>query len=400
MRFLLLLCLVMVIGAGCADDSVCPEQPGGGNFTVMVLSSEGRPLEGARIEWGSQSGGCCGVTDSMGGALLPDEALGRQAQIYVDNHFPIEVENLGRSVYILEPTPQKLVRMGHVSGKAIRFDGDMILTLSIGGYYSVYARDDTSLAEVFSTRLSRHNVWDSEFRGDTLWFGTDMRGIYAVSLDDPLDPQVLLHMDILYRAHHIAVTDSLVFVGDVPAQRLYVYRYRLDGFWQEIYTSEELQIEGLALRSHYLLVMEPSRYSVFDVADPYDLDLVYQSQEPGYGVSCLPGDQLVLESGSYDPTGMINYKVIDISDVSDPLCKGYFKADSRLLSVVDEFTAVGLYCKHTRVSSSRIVSVMHGSTTDGFETVAIGIRYDPADLGLHAPPYFVFGQELWRLEDR
>jgi hypothetical protein len=396
---MLLLCLAAIVVAGCSDDSLCPDRPGGGDFEVVVLSWEGRPIEGARIEW-SRLNACCGVTDSDGRALLPDEALGRLAQIYADNHFPIGVESLSQTAYILGPTPQKLVRIGHVDGMAIRFDGDMIMTLSIGGYYSVYARDGTSLTKIFGTRLSSHNVSDFEFRGDTLWYGTDMRGIYAVALDDPLDPRILLHMDVPHRAHRIAVTESLVFAGDIPDRRLSVYRYELDGIWQEIFTVGDLEIEEMVLRSHYLIVVEPGYYSVFDVEDPYDLDLVLMSTESGYRTGCFMEDQLVLLSGSYDPTGVVDYKVIDISDPLNPYCTGYFTSDSRLLGFIDENTAIGLYRKHGRVSSSRIVAVLRGSTAVGFGTVAIGIRYDVTDMGLHAPPYFVFGQEVWRLEDR
>jgi hypothetical protein len=79
-----------------------------------------------------------------------------------------------------------------------------------------------------------------------------------------------------------------------------------------------------------------------------------------------------------------------------PAEAGTFRADSRLIAMIDSAMAVGYY--HVQG-----LSVLKGGPATGYWTAAIisdDLNYDLNLFGGCAPPYFVISDRLWVLEDR
>ena len=86
---------------------------------------------------------------------------------------------------------------------------------------------------------------------------------------------------------------------------------------------------------------------------------------------------------------------LDVSNPSNPVSVGQFGADSRILGLASDSLAFGNYFDHPET-----VSLLAGSISSNFKTVATVSEGTIDGMGGSRPPYFVIGNRLWRLVDR
>ncbi|OYD14151.1 hypothetical protein CH333_08835 [candidate division WOR-3 bacterium JGI_Cruoil_03_44_89] len=385
--------VVILLILGCEEKVVCPKKP----FEVTVYTSEGQPIDGAFIEGGFDWEFFRVQTDSEGIAILPGHALGERAVIYKNNYFPQVVRSLSPTQYILTPTPQQFELIGNVAGTAIRFDSGTLLTIEYGGGYHMYSYNDQEITEVAFAQLPI-TVKKINLYGDTLWFSTHEDGIYVYTLQNPLQPQQLFHLDISGYLGPFAVKDTILGVGyPYGPGPLRIFSYTTDGQYKELSVIEKYFVKEMTFISNYLILIgnNESLPTVFDLNDPLNPVLVYNGLEWEYKSAFLFGDHLILVPKYGYAIGRVDYKLLNLSDPANPASTGGFSADSWLIEVVDDSSAAGHYYFH-----SQSISVLSGSISDSFYTIAIISESALGGFGGGAPPYFIIGNQLWKLEDR
>lgn len=393
---LLFIVILLISGCGKEQDEIGPPE---GQFEVKVLSSFWQTVEGATIEGGIDWEHFQVQTDSMGIAILPGFALGQGALIYRNNFFPQHVQSLSPTIYFITHTPKKFRFIGDIAGWAIRFDAGTLITVDYHGGYHIYSYSDQGITEIASAQIPK-TIRETQLHGDTLWFSTHDDGIYVYSLENPLNPQQLFHLDIPGYLGSFALKDEIIVVGN-PWDRdsLRVYSYNTSGECQEIASFGNYLVVKMAFISDYLIVVNyyDNLPAVFDLQDPTNPYLVYNGVEPDFWSGFLFRNYLILIPRSELRGETTNYKLIDLSDPTNPSTAGFFSADSRLLKIINDTTAIGRY-----YSYSGAISVLSGGITWGFKTVAI-ITDDTFVQGLRhefegcAPPYFIIGECLYKL---
>jgi hypothetical protein len=397
---LILLSFVILLILGCCDeeDKTGPAEE---EFEVKVLSSLMQPVAGATIEGGIDWEHFQVQTDISGIAVLPGYARGQAAIFYRNNFFPRRVDSLSPTIYFITCTPKQFKLIGDIAGWAIRFDAGTLITVDYHGGYHVYSYNDQAIIEIASAEIPKC-IRETQLHGDTLWFSTHDDGIYVYSLENPLNPQQLFHLDIPGYLGSFALKDEIIVVGN-PWDRdlLRVYSYNTSGECQEIANFGNCLVVKMAFISDYLIVVNyydnlPAVFNLQNPAEPY---LVYNGVEPDFWSGFLFRNYLILIP-LWELIGeTTHYKLVDLSDPTNPLTTGYFSADSRLLEIINDTTAIGRY-----YSSSQAISVLSGGITWGFKTVAIITDDTFLQSFLHefegcAPPYFIIGKRVWKLED-
>ncbi len=408
---ILLLSMIILLISGCEDNR--------GHFRVKVVSPYRQPVEGATIEGGIDWQHFQVQTDSRGITILPGFALMYDAFIYKTNFFPkyvplaLSAHTIISYTYIIEPTPKQFRLIGSVEGWSILFDSGTLVTVDYQGGYHVYSYSDQGITEIASAQIPG-TIKDTQLHGDTFWFSTHSDGIYVYSLADPLNPQQLFHLDIPGYLGSFALKNEIIVVGHPSyKETLRIYSYNTSGECQEIASFGNYLVRKMAFISDYLVVVNyyDNLPAVFDLQDPSNPYLVYNGVEPDYWHGFLyknylvlvPKPDLVEEQTNYKLIDLPDYKLIDLSDPTNPTTNGFFSADSQLFKIINDSTAMGRY----HVWSGGI-SVLSGNITQGFKTVAISTDnpFHPFFLlGFHefegcAPPYFIIGEQLWKLEDR
>ena len=389
--------ILLISGCGKEQDEIGPPE---GQFEVKVLSSFGQTVEGATIEGGIDWEHFQVQTDSMGIAILPGSALGQGALIYRNNFFPQHVQSLSPTIYFITHTPKQFRFIGDIAGWAIRFDAGTLITVDYHGGYHVYSYNDQAIIEIASAEIPKC-IRETQLHGDTLWFSTHDDGIYVYSLENPLNPQQLFHLDIPGYLGSFALKNEIIVVGN-PWDRdlLRVYSYNTSGECQEIANFGNCFALKMAFISDYLIVVNypdnlPAVFNLQNPAEPYP---VYNGVEPDFASGFLFRNYLILIPLRELIGETTHYKLVDLSDPTNPLTTGYFSADSRL-EIINDTTAIGRY-----YSYSGAISVLSGGITWGFKTVAIITDDTFLQSFLHefegcAPPYFIIGKRLWKLED-
>ena len=379
----------------CSKETPTEIEPPEKQFKVKVFSSEGQPIAGATIEGGIDWEFFQVQTDNKGIAILPGYARGKRVVIYKNNFFPQIVQSLSPTQYTLMLTPQQLKLIGDVAGKAILFDSGTLLTIEYGGDYHVYSYSDKDITEAASAQLPK-TVKKIIFYGDTLWFSTHEDGIYVYSLQNPLQPQQLFHLNISGYLGPFAVKDTIVAVGNPwEPGPLRIFSYAPDGQYQELSTIENYFVREMSFLSNYLILIgnNESLPTVFNLQDPTNPQLVYNGLEWEYQSGFLFGDYLILVPRNGHAIGTVSYKLLDLSNPANPTSIGSFSADSWLSKIVDSFIAVGTYYFH-----SQSISVLSGNVSSYFQTVAIISEGTTDGFGGCAPPYFIIGGRFWKLE--
>lgn len=363
-------------------------------FEVMIFSPDQQPIAGVTIKGGSDWDYFCVQTNIYGVAILPSHASKNSAVIYKNNFFPKIVQSLASTKYILEPTPKQFKLIGKVTGRSIRFNSDTLITVEYGGGYHVYSYNDQGVIEIASAQFPIC-IKETQLRGDTLWFSTHDDGIYVYSLKDPINPKQLFHLNISGYLGPFAVRDTIVVTGNPWAKDfLRIFYYKPDGQYKEIYKLGNYLVVKMTFMSKYLVILNyyENLPAVFDLQNPVDPRLVYNGVEPEYWSGLLFKNYLILAPRSVWDTMIetTNYKLIDLSNPANPLNAGMFSADSRLDKIINDSIAVGTY-----YSYSEAISVLDGSITDGFQTIAITNGFEGCE-----PPYFIFGRCLWKLQNQ
>ena len=394
-----LLIMLIFLCSGCEDNP--------GEFTVKVVNPDWEPVEGADVS------GCAGMwaffgarTDSRGIAALPDFALGERAGIQKTNFYPKVVllfpypPSITPFTYVIAPTPKKLKLIGNIEGWIIRSDSQSLITVDRHGGYHVYDYSDQGVSEIAFARIAG-DIRKTEVHGTILWFNSYNDGIYAFSLEDPLNPQLLFHLEIPGEHITYAIKDNILVVGTLRDRGpVWVYTYTMNGEHQEIVQFGNYQCRELTFLSNYLILITfiDDLYNIYDFRDPANPLLVNSIYESEYWFNCLYKNALIFHP-SYEYFGYeyleenpALYKIIDLTDPSTPTTR-FFLADSELIAIINDTTAVG------RTYRYNVVSVLSGDFVSGFKTVSI-VAEHPIKFGGYAPPYFVIAERLWKFEEQ
>ena len=395
-RCWLTLAVLCLFSLGCDVRSIVETSP----FTVTVRTSEGRPIEGAVIEGGIDWDSFWVETNADGHATLPASAWGVDAWIHLDNHIPRRVVLNRPYRYELAPTPQRLRLLGSVEGQAVLFAPGRVATLDYQGTYHLYAIDGTGVVEIATAEFPS-GVRQARLIGDTLWLGAYDEGVFSYSLADPEHPLEVLHLAIPGINRVFAVRGNMIVVGnDKEVSSLGVYLFEADGTFVEAARFGDFYVAAIDFLDGYLIATgyskaHPRVYALDDPAHPL---LVYENAGPEYWSGLLYGRQYIQIPDPDVISGNTVYGRLNLTDPALPAEAGTFRADSRLIAMVDGSTAVGYY--HVMGSA---LSVLKGGPATGYWTAAV-ISEDPHyDLNLFggcAPPYFVISERLWVLEDR
>ncbi len=398
--------------------SGCEE--GIGQFRVKVVSLNWQPVEAATISGGIDWESFGAKTDSRGIAILPSYAFNYDALIYRNNFFP-KIVNLSRQlqgsifprIYMIKPTPKQFKFVGNVEGWSIRFDSDMLITVDYHGGYHVYSYNDQGISEIATAQIPAIAIRDTQIHDNTLWFSTHDDGIYVYSLEDPLNPQQIFHLDIPGYLGKFELKDRILvasrFFDRAP---LRVYSYNTSGEYQEIAQFGNYYVEDLAFMGNFIVVVGrptyyingllPVVFGIYGMEDPLNPYLIYEGPEPEYSYGFLERNYLILLS-SPDNIFEIQeeetvYKVIDLSNPSHPSTVGSFSTDSQLFKIINDSTAMGRFNIWTGA-----ISILDGSLTQGFKTVAVITDNTFSQVPFHqfegcAPPYFIIGKRIYKLE--
>jgi hypothetical protein len=370
--------------------------PGNGEFLVKVVDPQGQPVAGAYIEGGIDWEEFRVTTDNEGWACLPGYALDVRATIYRNNFFSKIENDLRPGEYVRTPTPCIFVEIGEIEGEAIRFESDMILSVTYQGDYHVYSYNHEGLTELATAEFP-YSVKNFKLYGDTLWYTTHENGIYVYSLSDPLNPRQLFHLDIDGYLWPFAKRDSIVAVGSFyEPGPLRVFSYFPDGNIEELDRIENYLIREMTFISNYLITL--GNYynlpTVFDLQDPTDVRVVYNGENWEYDSGFMYYDTLVLVSRSGNAwSGTVDYLMLDLSDPSNPIDSYEFSATGWISEIIDDSTALGNYYYH-----SCAFCVFNRSSHSKFETIAIISEEGFLNgYGGCFPPYFIICDHLWML---
>jgi hypothetical protein len=382
--------LIILVFASCADKE--------GPFEIKVVSTDNVPIEGACIRGGIDWNYFNVQTDQDGMAILPGHARGENATIFKTNFLPEIVEYLAPAVYTLEPTSKSLRLIGEVEGGAIRFCSDTLTTITYQGNYHLYTFNDNGVTELASAQLPSC-VKKFELFGDTLWFSTHDDGIYVYSLENSFNPQQICHLSITGYLKPFAIKDSIITIcGSSGPGLLRIFSFTFDGQFQELASIGNFNVKDMIFISHYLILVggEESLPTIFDLQDPEHPQLVYNGLEWAYQSGIILGTSLVLVPTSGNAMGYVTYKLLDLSNPPSPHEEGTFVADAWLSDIINENTAVGRYY----FDYTESIAILKGSITNSFSTVAIVSEGELWEgFGGSMPPYYIIGNNLWKLED-
>ncbi|UCE66728.1 MAG: hypothetical protein JSU85_01560 [Candidatus Zixiibacteriota bacterium] len=374
----------------------CDDNPSstGSLFEVTVTDTLGTPIEGAILEGGMDWDYYRVITDSRGRAVMPGVARDVRTVIKKSNFFSIAENHLYPRTYVLTPTPKMLVEIGDIEGDLIRFEYFRILTINYQGEYRVYNFDGNSLYEILMVEFP-HQVKELKLLGDELWYTTHQDGIYVYSLFNSLNPVELFHLDIEGYLKPFAVKDSLVVVGSQSSPGpIRVYSYHNDGTVTELDRIGDFSVNKIYFRGDYLIVTGyySNLYTIFNLENPSDIRLVYNGHYGGFESSFLYGETLII-APRYP--GNV-YIMVDLSDPTNPEEIGGFAVTGRLEDFINDSTAVGRY-----YYNNDGLCVFERAPRTNFQAVAMvsefyAYRFHHGS----APPYFLIGGKLWKLEER
>jgi hypothetical protein len=368
-------------------------------FEVTVVDPNSAPVAGAWIEGGIDWDWYRVLTDSSGVAIVPGHARGEPATIYAENFFPKFIDILEPDVYEIHPTPQRLRLIGDAEGRAVIFNADTLVTVSYSAEYNVYTYDDQSITQVSSGMLAA-GARRLKVRGDTLWFSTFNEGIYAYSVANIFQPQLLIHIDIPGYPGVFAVRDSIIAVGpSYGLGALRIFSYNNNGQVQLLISISEFVVDAMEFIGDYLVVAgaKASLPAVFDLSNPAQPVLVYCHYDNSAYSGFILDSMLIIRpeywTGTSYPSSY-TYKRVDISSPLYPAFEGFFSADAWFYDFTNEEYAVGAYCGDLNTTS-----VLIGDIVNGFTTVAI-LPWSAFSCEGVNPPYLLLWDRLWILEPR
>lgn len=375
--------------------SACQKWPPHSAFSVKVVTPEGHPVAGAILEGGFDWDYFHAKTNEEGMASLPQRAWNQAAVIYKNNFFTLYVPHLLERTYTLTPTPDSLVPLGEVKGRALRFENGTLLTLTYQGEYHVYEYTENSVVETYSQSLPAIAVKDVEIQEDRLWVCTHDDGIYVFSLTRPEAPELLFHLDVPGYLSQIEVMDSLLILTMLGGP-IKVLRYHEDGTWQELATMDIVSTSIHALTTPYLGVVGRGIVMVLDLNLPDHPQVVWIRSDPNLYEGLFHGDTvLLLMEDPWQSTPPFSYQVLDFTNPTAPVEIGTFSARYPLIDFLNDSTAIG--ASHR---GPLPIFVLRGDLQTTFEPVAEISEWTvaPEDYGGSSPPYFIIDETLWKLK--
>ncbi len=284
MKKIIYIALSIVILAGCNDDNLTdlgiPSQ-------ITVLSQTGIPVEDATVEGGFDWTSYQVQTNDAGVATLPGTARGEMAVIYKTNFLPVIISIIAPNQYTLTETSMKLNLIGSVSGKAIRFRQNELITLDYGGTYHLYSYNDQSISETFNRHLHDSAVAIREIHlfGDTLWFTTHNSGVFVFSIQNPSSPIFLFQLPVPGYLGPFALKDSILVLGDQwnPGP-LRIMVYYPSGECRELSRVENFLVRKMT-RIDNAIILLGNYYclpTIFDISNPSSPILLYNGLEWEY----------------------------------------------------------------------------------------------------------------------
>lgn len=392
-RFFLLMALFI---AGCEQNEPNDSE---GSFAVTVFSDDSTAVQGATVEGGIDWESYQVQTDEKGVAILPASARGQWSSIYLTNYHPRIISAMTPGRYVLNKTSKKLVPIGNINGMVIRFNPDEIITVEYDGTYRIYAYSGSSASETFRQQLhdSARAVSETLLTGDTLWFTTENAGVFAFSISQPASPAFLFRLKIPGVLGPFTVKDSVMILGDpLKPGPLRIVAFDAMGTYRELsavynYFVRQMTHIGNAV---VLLGNNDCLPAVFDISNPRLPRLLYNGLEWEYQSGFFDHNHIILtpQYGYGGSSIQIDYKVMDLTDPSNPIIKNPFSADSWIDGLASSNWAYGSYYGH-----SPTISIMYGNMEIGFKTVAtVSERIFTGVTGA-LPPYFVMGNRLWKL---
>jgi hypothetical protein len=380
-RVAFLAAVIMIIGCKPKD-----------SFRVQVVTPDRRPVSGAELHAGSDWPIYNGETDDSGFIYVPNWANGQIAYIAKDNFFSTQAKVAPDVQVIFTPTPESLRLIGAVEGEAVRFGPETLVTITASGGYRVYTYNDARVAEVASTWLPV-GILHWCVRGDTLWYTTQESGVYAYSLANPLNPAMLMHLDIQGSPGPLAVVDTFVVVGNDLVGPLRIFRYSPDGTVKLVSSFDSLFVRGIGVVSHYVVVVGwgPTQPVIYDIADVRNPREVYRGADGQFWSGFIHGNRVIL-NGSMLVSGqwVAGYAMLDLTDPAHPVQSGPFETDSRLYDILSDSVAVGEY-------DGGGITVLRGSISGGFHSVALLTEYGGYSYQGGSAPYYALYGSLWKL---
>lgn len=371
-------------------------------FQITVQSPDGQSIEGAIIEGGIDWDFFRVKTNSDGVAILPGSIRGGGAVIYKDNYLPVLISKMSPAKYTLKETIKKFEPIGDVSGKAIRFDQNKILTLDYNGTYHFYTYNNQSVNETFSTHLhdSIIDVGETQLYGDTLWFATYSSGLFAFSIQNPASPALLFHIPVQGYLGPFVVKDSIIVLGDLwKPGPLIIIAYRNDGSFRELSRIQNYFVRKMLRIGSAIVLLgnSDSLPTIFDISNPASPQLLYNGIEWEYQTGFFYKKHVILtpKNGWGGNNIRLDYKILDLSNPAVPVTSGLFSADSWITEIISDNFACGKYYYHNQT-----FSVLSGSISTGFQTVATVSENLDGGLGGSYPPYYLIGNKLLKLMDR
>jgi hypothetical protein len=408
-KFLLFVGAAFVL-AGCGSDPCGPGDPGEpATFEVTVLTYRDMPVEGAWVEGGVDWTSYRVRTDSMGIARVPGSARGRPAFIHKNNFYPRFVEDLGADTYWLYPTPARLERVGDVEGRSLRFYTSVLTTLTYRGVYHAYAYDDTEVTELATKELAAWAIRDVKFVDERLWLSTHDEGVYAYSVIEPLSPDFQFHLDVEGYLGPIAVKGNVIVVGDPWGEDpVRVFSFTEDGQATLLSTIDAHYAAQMEFRGDNLIILSFNTYrsqevtlKIVDLTDAEAPKTMYSLVEWGGRGGLLLEDYVLMGPNMSEGTFRIAYTTLFIGDPANPAYVGRTLSDTFLFTVPDGSYGFGAYCSRILgcTEYTCMYAVASGEVQSSFEAVAVLTEcFYPEHGSVQAPPFFVVGDALWRLE--
>jgi len=399
MKKIIYFAITILILIGCnKDNPIDSGQP----FQITVRSQNGQLVEAATIEGGIDWDFYRVQTNPDGVATLPGSARGQRATIYKSNFLPIILSSLLPNQYTLNETSKKLNLIGSVAGKAISFRQNELITLDYSGTYHLYSYNDQSISETFNRHLhdSAIAIQETQLFGDTLWFTTHNSGVFVFSIQNPSSPVFLFRLPVSGYLGPFVVKDSILVLADQwnPGP-LRIMVYYASGECRELSRVQNYFVRKMTRISNAIILLGNSESlpTVIDISNPSSPRLLYNGLEWEYQTGFFY-NRLTILTPRYGYGGnniRLDYKVLDLSNPANPTTMSPFTADSWITGVASESSAFGNYYYHTQT-----ISVLSGSIQSSFQTVATVSENTIDGVGGAFPPYYLIGNQLWKLVNR
>lgn len=392
----LLLSPFLVALAGCSEGPIPVDDRA---IQILVRDQHSRPVEGAIVQGGIDWDYFQARTNSDGIASLPSDAEGKRASISKPNYLPNVVPKLYTGIYPLHETPRTMTRIGNVAGSAIRFGPGELISLDYSGTYHVYSFSNHSFSEVVARQMADSAILIKSIRlnGDTLWCSTHSNGIFAFSLRDRLAPRLLFRLKNSGDLWPIIVKDSLLIAGNAWTRGpVRIFVYRSDGGCTEIARVSDYYVRRMErIGDAVILFGPPGTFPVvLDISDPAHPRVAFTSSASGFTNAFFTSPYIILTSNVQDgdATHPVRFKAYRVSARAEVTPEGEFSADAWIAGIVSGERAYGL-----NYFEGSTISILEGSVSSGFTTVATmtGFLYD--DIAGAAPPYFIVDGGLWKL---